>query len=106
MASGTSCYTSPESRALREHFSDLLDAMCDPLGLSAKLFSNNLINDETMKRARLMPQTDKEKSFILLDEVLQRVKAQPRLFRDFVKVLNKDEMLRKEAKTLEATLSK
>ena len=106
MASGTSCYTSPESRALRKHFSDLLNAIRDPLGLSAELFSNNLIEDQTMERARLVHHTIKEKSIILLDEVLQKVKVQPRLFRDFVKVLNKDEMLRKEAKPLEATLSK
>ena len=106
MASGTSSHTSPESRAIRQHYSNLQKAIRDPLGLSAELFSKHLIDDETMEKARLMPQTIKEKADVLLIEVNRTVNAQPRLFHDFVKVLNEDELLQKVAETLEATYCK
>ena len=99
-------FSSPESRALRHHFSYLLKAIREPLDLSAKLFAKYLIDHETMEKANVMPQTIMARSLILLIEVTHRVQAHPGLFHDFVDVLKKEELLWKVAETLEVTYSK
>ena len=109
MASGTSSdadTTSPESRSLREHFSYLLEAIRDPLGLSINLYAKYLIDNETMEKANVMPQTIRERTLILLVEVTHRVKAQPGRFHVFVNVLKEEPVLRKVAETLETAFSK
>ena len=109
MASGTSSdadSTSPESRALRQHFSYLLEAIRDPLGLSAELFAKYLIDNETMEKANITSQTIRARTLPLLVEVTHSVKAQPGLFHVFVNVLKKEAVLRKVAETLETAFSK
>ena len=109
MASGTSSdadSTSPESRVLRQHFSYLLEAIRDPLGLSAELFAKYVIDDETMEKANVMSQTIRARTLPLLVEVTHRVKAKPGLFHVFVNVLKKENVLWKVTETLETAFSK
>ena len=103
-----SASASPECKAIRCHFSSLVKAITDPLGLSTELFSKEIIEEVTMEEANLPHQTKGDKNRVLLSAVMRRVDARPSLFRRFVDLLkdNGDHILREQGGKLETTYSK
>ena len=83
----------PRAKSLKEHFSDLSEAVQHPLGLAAKLYSADIIDQSILDQVSESPKTKQEKNVLLLKAVSSQVSQKPEVFERFLEILKKDSYL-------------
>ena len=84
----------PGAKSLKKHFSDLSDAVQNPLGLAAKLYSADVIDQSILEQIAESPvKTKQEKNVLLLKAVSSQVSQKPEVFERFLEILKKESYL-------------
>ena len=83
----------PGAKSLKKHFSDLSDAVQHPLGLAAKLYSADIIDQSILEQIAESPKTKLEKNVLLLKAVSSQVSQKPEVFERFLEILKKESYL-------------
>ena len=84
----------PGAKSLKEHFSDLSNAVQNPLGLAANLYSAGIIDQLILEQIAESPvKTKQEKNVLLLKAVSSQVSQKPEVFERFLEILKKESYL-------------
>ncbi len=83
-----------------------MTGIAEPLQLSDKLYSNDIISQETNDRVFLPVHTTTEKNRVLLDAIEARLKINPSDFWTLVATLEEDTVLKTLAGRLRSTYRK
>ena len=84
---------SPEARILREHYSQLVNAIQDPESFADGLYSRTLVSRGVVQKVQLGALTKPEKSRILLLAVQDQLIINPCKFDEFIEALSSDSTL-------------
>lgn len=91
---------------MRKHYADLTQAIQDPLGLAAKLYSENVIARNVLDSTLESTCTKVQKTMHLLQAVSDQIAINPKEFHSFLTVLKKDSSLQAAAELINSTYSK
>ena len=93
----------PEAKTMRKHYADLTQAMQDPLGLAAKLYSENVIARNVLDSTLESSCTKVQKTMHLLQAVSDQIAINPKEFHCFLAVMRKDSSLQAAAELISST---
>ena len=84
----------PGAKSLKKYFSNLSNAVQNPLGLATNLFSVDVIDQSILEQIAESPvKTKQEKNVLLLNAVSSQVSQKPEVFERFLEILKKESYL-------------
>ena len=84
----------------RKHFAELMLLISDPKHLAAQLYSDSLISPATLNKIVTLPSSQQDKNLLLLEDLDQKIRADPEILYTFIHVIQGDTSLENVARQI------